>query len=537
MTIDISAVPRRAQFTGSAGTGPYSFTFEILLATDIAVYKNATLLTLTTDYTVTINGDGTGSVTLVSAATGSDTITIVGSRDIARTTDFVTGGDFLANSLNDELDSQTIFAQQLEEQINRTFRLAPYSNLTAISTDLPAPSALKAIRWNATADALENTTYNLDDYTGDAAASASAAAASALAASGSETDAAASAAAALGSEQAAATILGGVEAMGLRFNFDSATTMADPGAGDFRMNSATMGSVTAIAVSANSAATGAPDVSAFVSTWADSTNTVKGHIVARKASDPATFAVFSISAVTDNTTWLQITASVVDSGGTWTNGDAAFLAFTRAGNKGTDGAGSGDFLANGTVPMSGNLQLAAGVNIVFEGTTADAYETTITAGEPTADRTITLPNASGTVVIDSDISTMLVDADLGVTVQAYDANTAKLNSDQSWSGSQRATPVTDNDGSFDMNAGNDFLCTPTGTITLVFTNYVQGQRGCIYINNTSNYTIGLTASRLLGPSGLATTLSATGKYWLSYWCVDATSSAEVVLVTATPALS
>ena len=36
-------------------------------------------------------------------------------------------------------------------------------------------------------------------------------------------------------------------------------------------------------------------------------------------------------------------------------------------------------------------------NISFEGSTADAYETTLTATDPTADRTITLPDATGTV--------------------------------------------------------------------------------------------------------------------------------------------
>jgi hypothetical protein len=36
-------------------------------------------------------------------------------------------------------------------------------------------------------------------------------------------------------------------------------------------------------------------------------------------------------------------------------------------------------------------------NISFEGSTPDAYETTLTAADPTADRTITLPNATGTV--------------------------------------------------------------------------------------------------------------------------------------------
>jgi len=36
-------------------------------------------------------------------------------------------------------------------------------------------------------------------------------------------------------------------------------------------------------------------------------------------------------------------------------------------------------------------------SIVFEGATADAYETTLAVVDPTADRTITLPNLTGTV--------------------------------------------------------------------------------------------------------------------------------------------
>ena len=43
-----------------------------------------------------------------------------------------------------------------------------------------------------------------------------------------------------------------------------------------------------------------------------------------------------------------------------------------------------------------------GSGIVFEGSTADAYETTLTVTDPTADNTITLPNKTGTVVLDAD---------------------------------------------------------------------------------------------------------------------------------------
>ena len=39
--------------------------------------------------------------------------------------------------------------------------------------------------------------------------------------------------------------------------------------------------------------------------------------------------------------------------------------------------------------------------IVFEGATADAFETTLNVTDPTADRTITLPNSTGTVITDA----------------------------------------------------------------------------------------------------------------------------------------
>ena len=140
MAYPISDVSRRVVYSGSAGVGPYSFTFEILTQTDVAVYKNSALLTLTTDYTVTINTNGTGSITLVSAATGADNITIVGDRGIQRTTDFVTGGDLFANTLNQELDALTIYSQQVDEKAERGLK-APVTDPTDIAMTLPAKAS------------------------------------------------------------------------------------------------------------------------------------------------------------------------------------------------------------------------------------------------------------------------------------------------------------------------------------------------------------------------------------------------------------
>jgi phage-related tail fiber protein len=133
----ISNVSRRVVYTGSAGVGPYAFSFEIINSGDVDVYKNDALLTLTTNYTVTINANGTGTVTLVVAATGADRITIVGARTIERTTDFVTGGDLFANTLNEEIDSQTIFVQQVAETAERSIK-APVTDPTNINMTLPS---------------------------------------------------------------------------------------------------------------------------------------------------------------------------------------------------------------------------------------------------------------------------------------------------------------------------------------------------------------------------------------------------------------
>jgi hypothetical protein len=50
------------------------------------------------------------------------------------------------------------------------------------------------------------------------------------------------------------------------------------------------------------------------------------------------------------------------------------------------------------------LEIKFGNNIVLEGTTANDFETTITAGDPTADRTITLPDVTGTVVTTGNLT-------------------------------------------------------------------------------------------------------------------------------------
>ena len=89
------------------------------------------------------------------------------------------------------------------------------------------------------------------------------------------------------------------------------------------------------------------------------------------------------------------------------------------------------YLSNLGGTMVGNFGLGEDADIVFEGASDNANETTITVADPTADRTITFPNVSGNVVTTGDTgtvtSTMLADGTIVAADLASDAvTTAKI---------------------------------------------------------------------------------------------------------------
>lgn len=124
----------------------------------------------------------------------------------------------------------------------------------------------------------------------------------------------------------------------MKFTFASSTSMADPGTGLLRLNNATPASVTAIAIDDTSAQTGNPDLSAFIITWAASSATIKGTLRITKANTPATFAIYSVTALSDNVGWTQLTVAYVAGNGTFSASDDLYLSYTRTGDNGATGA-------------------------------------------------------------------------------------------------------------------------------------------------------------------------------------------------------
>lgn len=191
--LSITATARRAQYTGSTSTGPYQFSFIVFDEADLAVYKNATLLTLTTNYTVSLNTDGTGSVTLLSAPLASDIITIVGAMALERTSNYRPGSALSASALNTDLNRVVVMVQQLQEAVARS--IGRSINDDDNGADLVLPAAATRANKALIFDADGNVTTSTDDYEDQAtaaAASAAAASASASAASTSASNAATS---------------------------------------------------------------------------------------------------------------------------------------------------------------------------------------------------------------------------------------------------------------------------------------------------------------------------------------------------------
>jgi len=72
----------------------------------------------------------------------------------------------------------------------------------------------------------------------------------------------------------------------------------------------------------------------------------------------------------------------------------------------SSGAISGTTITGSGAITGTQLNLTTSGTIIFEGTTNDAFETTLQVADPTADRTITLPNIDGTVITTGDTGTI-----------------------------------------------------------------------------------------------------------------------------------
>lgn len=146
------------QYVSSSGQTEFVFSFYIFATSDIKVYVNDVLKTITTDYVVRKNDGGVigssdlpmdgGKIIFNVGQVAGAKISINRDIPINRYTQFVTGGDFKADAFNTELTRILAIQQQLNRDISRSFRLAP-SDAEGGSLQLPTNRASNILAFDA----------------------------------------------------------------------------------------------------------------------------------------------------------------------------------------------------------------------------------------------------------------------------------------------------------------------------------------------------------------------------------------------------
>ena len=158
---------------------------------------------------------------------------------------------------------------------------------------------------------------------------------------------------------------------------------------------------------------------------------------------------------------------------------------------------AGNMTVTGTTTTVNTVTMNAQNAVVFEGSTADSNETTLTIEDPTADRTVVIPNVSGTLAV------LAADSDTAITatpgeINLIDGNTAR-----------GTTAVASGDGILINDAGT-MRMTNVDTVSTYFASHSVGGTNIVTVGAldagsiTSNFGTINTGASAITTTGLGT---------------------------------
>lgn len=161
MTVTSSTT--RVSYPGAGSTGPFSFSFRILAATDLSVLTRddttgaETDLTYPTDYSVSGVGNAAGgSITLTTAIEAGTTLVIRRVRALTQTTSVRNQGSYFGETHETAWDKLAMVDQQQQDEIDRSAKLSEGIDPADVDPTLPQVSAGSAIGWNGDGTGLTN---------------------------------------------------------------------------------------------------------------------------------------------------------------------------------------------------------------------------------------------------------------------------------------------------------------------------------------------------------------------------------------------
>ena len=258
-------------------------------------------------------------------------------------------------------------------------------------------------------------------------------------------------------------------------------------------------------------------------------------------------AVLGFGADTDTTlTHTDGTGLTLNSTNKLTFGDAAsFVQQSSNGVLRIDGEATIDMNASTAVTVSNDLKLDSDSAVLGFGADNDTTLTHTDGTGLTLNSTNKLcfgdtgtfihQSADGVLDLVSDSEIEINGTTIDINGDADISGDLAIGDDASVAGRATGTQTTDNDGDFDLSVSNFFKCTPSGNITLTFSNPAEGQSGTVMLVNSGGHTISAHASVAIN-ADILTALTTAGTYMLTYYC-SASSGNNTILVGATGVLT
>ena len=293
----VSSTTVKNSYSGNGSNDTFVYGFKIFADTDLEVIIRSatgteTIKTLTTHYTVTNAGSASGgNVVFTSGNIPTATETVVVRREVPQTQaiDYIANDPFPAESHEEGLDRATMTIQQMQEELDRSFKVSSTNSITTPEfTDNAATRASKTLGFDSTGQVLTTVADFLP--------------------------------------------AGGDSAL---FQYSTTTTDADPGAGFFRLDNATIASAAEMYI--DDLEYNGTNVEAWVQSWDDvsGNDTNRGRIRITKAQSLDTWMVFKVTgAITNASGYTKVTLVYIDSAGTFLNNDKCWVAFTASGEDG-----------------------------------------------------------------------------------------------------------------------------------------------------------------------------------------------------------
>lgn len=133
----VSSQTSRIEQLGDGTTTAFAVNFYFLENSDLKVFVNGVLQTITTNYTVTGAGNPAGgTVTFVSAPANGVQVVIFRDPALTQGLDYIDNDPFPAESHERGLDKLTMIAQRIRDLVSRALRLG--DSVVGVNTELPA---------------------------------------------------------------------------------------------------------------------------------------------------------------------------------------------------------------------------------------------------------------------------------------------------------------------------------------------------------------------------------------------------------------